>query len=102
MTQLVKVKATGKLGIVGCDPYQICGDGEIIVSFSRATDPDPNIGNGFALDDLVFVTPDQVSRYSRRKYNVLNTAELAVENEKRKKAEWKREIEHRVHESFQP
>ena len=66
--QLVRHKQTGKVGFVGIDPYKIRGPGEIVVSFSRATDDAPMLGRGTPKIEWEEVQPQNVSRWYRRKY----------------------------------
>ena len=69
--QLVKESATGRVGFIGVDPYGIRGHGEIIVSFSKITEPNAHLGHGYPSDDFVFVEPHQVSSYYRKKYGLV-------------------------------
>lgn len=79
MPDLVRNKVTGKVGVVGVDPYGIAGPGEIIVSFENARDPNPLLGNGYPRDDWEPVDADDVSPYYREKYGARTRAQHEAE-----------------------
>lgn len=68
--QFVRQKSTGRVGFIGVDPYCVCAEGEIPVSFAPATDPNRFLGNGCPRRDFKYIEEKKLSRYYRKKYGV--------------------------------
>ena len=68
--KFMRQKSTGRIGIIGVDPYGIRSHGEIIVSFAPATDSNRYLGNGYPRKQFERVDEKDLTRYYRKKYRV--------------------------------
>lgn len=66
----VRQISTGKVGLIGVDPYQIRGPGEIIVTFENAKSENALLGHASPHTDFEVISPTEMTPYQRQKYGI--------------------------------
>lgn len=69
--QYVRRKSDGTYGVTGLDPYGICADNEIVVTFSNAGDRDPWLGNGYPVGDWQVIPIEEVPDEVKKRFSHL-------------------------------